>query len=89
MAGNNNDNEKKTTLEVGKTTFIIATIIALAMFMLGYLSRGYGKEETVIFTYEEIQMIEAFQTQLETEIGPKAEVIAYKTKDGELMLGWK
>lgn len=86
MAGGNREGTG-ITVEVKKVALYIFLTIALAMFMLGYLSRG-KKEETIIFTYEEIQTIEKFQQQIKTD-DPKAEVIVYKDKKGNLMLGWK
>ena len=80
------DNTVVTVMETRKAVMWVFLTIALAMFMLGYVSRS-KKEETVKFTYEEIQMIENFQQQVKTE-NPKAEVVVYKDKKGNLMLGW-
>lgn len=74
-------------VETKKATFLIVTIIALAMFMLGFVSSS-NRKETTSFTYDEIKMIEKFKSQVEEDFGSKVEVIVYKDKKGNLMLGW-
>lgn len=87
MAGENNGKKPKND---GINTMVISLVIALVMFMLGYLSSSQkSKEETIKFTYEEIQMIETFQKQLQTQIGKNAEIIVYKTKGGEMLFSWE
>lgn len=75
-------------VEHKKITKLILLGIVLVVFMLGYLSRARQKD-TVSFTYEEIQMIENFQAQLEYDLGPKAQVVVYKDRHNTLMLGWE
>lgn len=85
---NKNNKDVEMIRKTNRTTGIIVLGIALVMFMLGYLSK-FNKEEAISFTYEEIQMIEKFQLQLENDIGSSAEAVVYKTKDGEMRLSWK
>ena len=81
---------KKETANLKKLVLVILGIIILGLFTLRSLKALNDEgDEFVTFTYEEIQMIERFQEQLANEIGPKAEVTVYKTKDGKLMLGWE
>lgn len=86
MAGENKE-LTGITMEVKKVVLCILLAVGLVLFMLGYLSRG-KKEETISFTYEEIQIIEKFQQQMKTD-DPKGDVIVYKDKKGNLMLGWE
>lgn len=79
--------EKEKIKQIDRTLFWVFAIIALSLFLLGYVS-GRNKEETVKFTYEEIRMIEKFQSQLKDNIGKDADVIVYKTNKGQMMLGW-
>lgn len=75
-------------IETKKTMFYLCIAVLGTMFALGWLCNS-KRTKSVEFTYEEIQMVEAFREQLEDEIGPKAEVIVCKDKNGNLMLSWK
>lgn len=67
---------------------LVSLFTGFVMFLAGYLLRA-NKEEYVMFTYEEIQMIEDFQTRLEDSLGKDVQVLVYKDKKGKVMLSWK
>ena len=82
--------DKVTTTKFGRkeVKWLVILAMAVLLFLSGWI-KGNKQEETIFtFTYDEIVMIEKFQEQLTEELGSKAEVTVYKTKDGKLMLGW-
>lgn len=70
-----------------KNLFIIILVIQITIFLIGYLC-GSKQKEVIKLTYDEIQLIENFQSNLAAN-DSEVDVIVYKDNQGELMLGWK
>lgn len=85
----NNDMKNGKTLTLNDKGILLIGIIILSLtFALGFMVSSKRRDDkTVIFTKEDLERIVELQ-ELEEEKKSKADIFAYKDKDGNLVIGW-